>query len=74
VKPSSSLEGHIFPGDLIISVDDADTRSFSAEQVMKLMTAKSRSERKITALHFDQELPRTASTAAQRAESLSSNP
>lgn len=62
VKPGSSLEGHIFPGDLIISVDDADTRSFSAEQVMKLMTAKSRSERKITVLHFDQELPRTATT------------
>lgn len=55
VKQGSSLEGHIFPGDLIISVDNVDTRSFSAEQVMKMMASKSASERKITVLHFDEE-------------------
>jgi len=55
VKPGSSLEGHIFPGDLIISVDNVDTRSYSAEQVMKMMAAKSNQERKITVLHFDEE-------------------
>jgi len=55
VKKGSSLEGHIFPGDLIISVDNVDTRSYTAEQVMKLMTAKTRSERKITVLHFEEE-------------------
>jgi hypothetical protein len=54
VKKGSSLEGHIFPGDLIISVDNVDTRSYSAEQVMKMMTAKTRFERKITVLHFEQ--------------------
>jgi C-terminal processing protease CtpA/Prc len=53
VKKGSSLEGHIFAGDLIISVDNVDTRSYSAEQVMKMMTAKTRFERKITVLHFD---------------------
>ena len=53
VKKGSSLEGHIFPGDLIISVDNVDTRSYSAEQVMKMMTAKTRFERKITVLHFE---------------------
>lgn len=53
VKPGSSLEGHIFPGDLIISVDNVDTRAYSAEQVMKMMTAKTRFERKITVLHFE---------------------
>jgi hypothetical protein len=55
VKPGSSLEGHIFPGDLIISVDNVDTRSYSAEQVMKMMASKSNRERKITVLHFDEE-------------------
>ena len=55
VKKGSSLEGHIFAGDLIISVDNVDTRSFSAEQVMKMMTARTRFERKITVLHFEKE-------------------
>jgi hypothetical protein len=53
VKKGSSLEGHIFPGDLIISVDNVDTRSYTAEQVMKIMTTKTRFERKITVLHFE---------------------
>ena len=53
VKPGSSLEGHIFPGDLIIAVDNVDTRSYTAEQVMKIMSAKSGFERKITVLHFE---------------------
>jgi hypothetical protein len=54
VKEGSSLEGHIFPGDLIISVDNVDTRSYTAEQVMKMMTARTKFERKITVLHFEQ--------------------
>jgi hypothetical protein len=55
VKTGSSLTGHVFPGDLIISVDDVDTRSFSAEQVMKMMTARNKYQRKITVLHFESE-------------------
>jgi hypothetical protein len=55
VKEGSSLEGHIFPGDLIISVDNIDTRSYTAEQVMKLMASKGNQERKITVLHFEEE-------------------
>jgi len=62
VKKGSSLEGHIFPGDLIISVDNVDTRSYSAEQVMKMMTAKTRFERKITVLHFEDESGAESST------------
>lgn len=54
VKDGSSLKGHIFPGDLIISVDGVDTRSYTAEQVMKMMTARSKYERKITVLHFEE--------------------
>jgi hypothetical protein len=55
VKEGSSLEGHIFPGDLIISVDNIDTRSYTAEQVMKMMSSKGNQERKITVLHFEEE-------------------
>ena len=55
VKAGSSLTGHVFPGDLIISVDDVDTRSFTAEQVMKMMTARNKYQRKITVLHFESE-------------------
>ena len=55
VKEGSSLEGHIFPGDLIISVDNVDTRSYTAEEVMKMMASKSDQERKITVLHFEEE-------------------
>jgi hypothetical protein len=55
VKKGSTLEGHVFAGDLIISVDNVDTRSYTAEQVMKMMTAKTRYERKITVLHFEEE-------------------
>lgn len=53
VKPGSSLEGHIFPGDLIIAVDNVDTRTFKAEDVMNVMSSKSGFERKITVLHFE---------------------
>ena len=53
VKAGSSLVGHIFPGDLIIAVDNVDTRTFKAEEVMKMMSSKSGFERKITVLHFE---------------------
>ena len=52
VKDGSSLEGDIFPGDLIISVDNIDTRTFTAEEVMKMMASKGDKERKITVLRF----------------------
>ena len=53
VKEESSLEGKIFPGDLIISVDDIDTRSYTAEQVMRMMAMKGDKKRKITVLHSE---------------------
>jgi hypothetical protein len=54
VKAGSNLEGQVFPGDLIIAVDNIDTRSHTAEQVMKMMIAKSGFERKITVLHYEE--------------------
>jgi len=54
VKDDSCLQGSIYPGDLIISVDDIDTRAFTAAQLMKTMAEKSQSERKIAVLHFEE--------------------
>lgn len=55
VKEGSCLEGEVFSGDLIISVDNVDTRTCTAEEVMKMMASKSNQERKITVLHFEEE-------------------
>jgi hypothetical protein len=57
VDESSVLSGQLFKGDLIIAVDDADTRNMRAEAVMKLMHSKFDRERKITVLHFGQFTP-----------------
>jgi len=54
VKNGSCLEGKIYPGDLIISVDDTDTRAYTAAQLMKMMADKSSKERKITVLHSEE--------------------
>jgi C-terminal processing protease CtpA/Prc len=57
VDESSVLSGQLFKGDLIIAVDDTDTRNMRAEAVMKLMHSKIDRERKITVLHFGQLTP-----------------
>ena len=47
----SVLEGRVFAGDLIIAVNDADTREMNAEDVMEIMSHYANSERKLTLLH-----------------------
>lgn len=56
VKDGSNLQGEMFSGDLIISVDDVDTRTCKAEEVMKMMASKGDRERKITVLRFLEEV------------------
>ena len=53
IREGSALEGHLFPEDLIVAVDDVDTRSYPAEEVIKMLSDKMDSERKITVLHFE---------------------
>jgi len=53
IREGSALEGHLFPEDLIVAVDDIDTTSCTAEEVIKALAARVDSERKITVLHFD---------------------
>lgn len=55
VKEGSVLAGDIYPGDLITSIDDVDTRSCSAEEVMNMMASKGDKERKITVLRSIEE-------------------
>jgi len=47
------VDGHLKKGDLIIAVNDSDTRSLSADQVMATLSSRSDCERKITVLQFD---------------------
>jgi len=51
VKQGSVLENKIFAGDLILAVNDHDTRNCTAEAVMEIMSKNSSSQRKLTVIH-----------------------
>lgn len=54
LKSTSPLIGLIYPGDLIVGLDDMDTRSMTAATLTRLMAKKSQqTERKITLLAVD---------------------
>ena len=54
LKATSPMMGLITPGDLIVALDDIDTRSMSAAALTRLMAKKSRQrERKITLYSVD---------------------
>ena len=55
VKANSPLEGLIHEGDLVVGVDDEDTREWSAHYLTKLVAKKSNCERKITVLRIVKE-------------------
>ncbi len=50
VKPTSPLDGLIFKGDLVVGVDDMDTRECSAHYLTMLMAKLSKYERKFSVL------------------------
>ncbi|KAL7469329.1 hypothetical protein ACHAXS_009606 [Conticribra weissflogii] len=52
VQSGRPIDGHLKKGDLIIAVNDCDTRSLSGDQVMATLSSKSDCERKITVLQF----------------------
>ena len=47
-----TLGGHLNVGDLIMALDDNDTRSLSAEAMAKALSSKAGLQRKLTLLHF----------------------
>jgi hypothetical protein len=51
-RVQEKMEQHLSRGDLIIAVDNCDTRSMSAERVMAIMSSRSNLERKLTVLQF----------------------
>lgn len=54
LKPNSPMMGLINPGDLIVGLDDQDTRSMTAATLTRLMAKKAgQKERKITLLACD---------------------
>lgn len=54
LKPTSPMLGLITPGDLIVGLDDIDTRGMTAASLTRLMARKSnQKERKITLLAVD---------------------
>lgn len=50
IKPGSPMEGLLHVQDRIVAINDVDTREFSAEDIIQVMTDTSGSERKITVL------------------------
>ena len=54
MKPTSPLLGLITPGDLIVGLDDMDTRSMTAATLTRMMAKRShQAERKLTLLAFE---------------------
>ncbi len=52
VKPDSPLDGLIFKGDLVIAVDDEDTREWSAHYLTKLMVSTLTSQKSLISYPF----------------------
>jgi hypothetical protein len=50
VNAGSPLEGIVWPGDIIIAIDDVDTRALSAGDITALMTNNMNQRRKLTIL------------------------
>ena len=51
VKPASILNGVLMPGDIVIGLDDRDTRNMTAPLITSLMASKSQQpQRKLTIL------------------------
>lgn len=53
VNASSPLEGVIFPGDLIVKIDDIETRAMSANNITTLMVQTAGQKRALTVLSDD---------------------
>ena len=48
INPGSALEGQLQPGDIIISIDDVDTRAMSASAITDLMIQTAKQYRSLT--------------------------
>lgn len=53
INAQSPLEGILFPGDIIVAIDDVDTRAMSASAITALMVRTANLRRKLTVLSED---------------------
>jgi hypothetical protein len=53
VKPDSPLKGALFVGDIIVAIDDVDTKAMSATSITSLMVKTAAQERTLTVLSND---------------------
>jgi hypothetical protein len=53
ISADSPLEGIVFPGDIIVAINDVDTRAMSASAITALMARTSTSRRVLTVLSED---------------------
>lgn len=53
VKPDSPLKGLLFVGDIIVAIDDVDTKAMSATSITSLMVKTAAQERTLTVLSND---------------------
>jgi len=53
INPQSPVEGKLFLGDIIVAVDDVDTRAMSATAITQLMVRTANLQRKFTVLSED---------------------
>ena len=53
VNSQSPLEGVLFPGDIIVAIDDVDTRAMSASAITALMVRTANLRRRLTVLSED---------------------
>lgn len=51
VNPGSPLEGHLFPGDIIIAIDGVETRAMSAMEITSLMVKTANQARNMLVIH-----------------------
>lgn len=50
IRPGSPMEGLVYVNDIIVAVNDVDTRRYTAEEITKVMKTTVKDERKITVL------------------------
>jgi hypothetical protein len=53
VNDNSPLKGYIFPGDIIVAVNNTDTRAMSAQAITSLMARTAQRRRMLTVLSAD---------------------
>jgi hypothetical protein len=53
VNPQSPLQGFLFPGDIIVGIDEVDTRAMSASAITSLMVRTANTRRKLHVLSED---------------------